>query len=140
MTARIDPPPAPEGTQPMDRDPVVGECVVVTRNTGDHGSRVGDRFVVCRVDDSDDTLKGIPAGSTTAADYWIPWSDVEPVPFAWDYARAHLPAEVVTLLAACDGIETIALNRQIKNAIFESLPDWRKRVMQVLGTMDFESL
>ena len=124
----------------MEREPVPGEVVVVARNTGEHGARVGDRFLVCHVDDNDDTLKGIPAGSATVADFWIPWSDVEAVPFGWEYARAHLPAEVVSLLAACDGIETIALNRQIKNAIFESLPDWRERVMDALESMDFESI
>jgi len=53
----------------MDREPIPGECVV------------------CRVDDSDDTLRGIPQGKTYAADFWIPWSDVEPVPFGWEFAR-----------------------------------------------------
>jgi hypothetical protein len=124
----------------MEREPVVGECVVVARNIGEHGARVGSRFVVCRVDDSDNTLKGIPAGSSTVADYWMPWSDVEAVPFGWDFARTHLPADVVALLAACDGIQTISLNRQIKNAIFESLPDWRQRVMEALETMDLEGI
>ena len=118
----------------MDRTPVVGECVVITRNTGDHGGRVGERYVVCNVDQGDDTLKGIPAGSATATDFWIPWTDVEPVACGWEYARAHLPDDVVRLLSACDGIATIALNRQIKDAIFESLPDWRNRVMEVLDS------
>ena len=89
---------------------------------------------------SDNTIRGIPRGFQHIADFWIPWSDIEPVAFGWDYARAHLPAEVVALLSACDGTDHLALNRQIKNEIFDSLPDWRERVMEVLATSDSETL
>ena len=127
-----------KGTYPMNREPIPGECIVVTRNTDDHGGQVGDRYIVSRVDDDDDTIKGIPRGSSTVANYWIPWCDIEPVEFGWNYARAHLPDDVATLLAACDGVEYLSLNRQIKNAIIESLPDWRERVMEVLESIDPE--
>ena len=124
----------------MDREPIPGECVVVTRNTGDHGGRVGERYIVSHVDDGDDTIKAIQRGSFTVTDYWIPWSDIEPVGFGWEYARGHLPDDVAALLAACDGVEHLSLNSQIKNAIIESLPDWRERVMEVLESIDAEDL
>lgn len=124
----------------MNREPIPGECVVVTRNTGDHGGRVGERCIVSHVDDGDDTIKAIPRGSSTVTDYWIPWSDIEPVGFGWEYARGHLPDDVAALLAACDGVEHLSLNSQIKNAIIESLPDWRERVMEVLESIDAEDL
>lgn len=121
----------------MTRDPVVGDCVVVTRNCGDHGAMVGDRFIVCTVAD-DDTIRCIPQGSNTAADYWIPCSDIELVTFDWDYARDHLPAEVVPMLTACDGIEFVSLNRSIKEEIFHALPDWRERLLEALKTFDLD--
>jgi hypothetical protein len=124
----------------MNREPIPGECVVVTCNTGDHGAQVGERYIVSRVDDGDDTIKAIPRGSSTVADYWIPWSDIEPVGFGWEYARGHLPDDVAALLAACDGVEHLSLNSQIKTAIIESLPDWRERVMEVLESIDSEDL
>jgi hypothetical protein len=124
----------------MDRDPVPGECVRITRNTGDHGARVGDLFTVCNVDDSDSTIRGVPQGFDHIADFWIPWSDIEPVSFGWKYASGHLPSEVLGLLSACDGMQHLALNRQIKNEIFDSLPDWRERVMEVLASIDPETL
>jgi hypothetical protein len=124
----------------MNREPIPGECVVVTRNAGDHGGRVGERYIVSRVDDGDDTIKAIPRGSSTVTDYWIPWSDIEPVGFGWEYARGHLPDDVAALLAACDGVEHLSLNSEIKNAIIESLPDWRERVMAVLESIDPEDL
>jgi hypothetical protein len=62
------------------------------------------------------------------------------VGFGWEYARGHLPDDVAALLAACDGVEHLSLNSQIKNAIIESLPDWRERVMEVLESIDAEDL
>jgi hypothetical protein len=124
----------------MEREPVPGECVRIVRNTGDHSGRVGDLFTVCQVDDSDSTIRGVPRGFHNVADFWIPWSDIEPVALGWDYARGHLPAEVVTLLSVCDGIEHLSLNSQIKSEIFHALPDWRERVMEVLDTIDRDDL
>jgi len=124
----------------MDRQPIPGECVVVIRNNGDHPARVGERYIVSRVDDNDDTIKAIPRGESVAADYWIPWSDIEPVTFGWDFARRHLPDDVAALLNACDGIEHLSLNSRIKYAIIDSLPDWRQRVMEVIESIDPESL
>jgi len=124
----------------MDREPVPGECVRITQNTGDHGGRVGDQFLVTQVDDGDHTIRGIPQGFQTVADFWIPWSDIEPVAFGWDYVRGHLPTEVLTLFSACNGLEHLALNDQIKDEIFHSLPDWRERVMEALEALDHEAL
>jgi hypothetical protein len=116
----------------MEREPQVGDCVVVTRNNGSHPARIGDRYIVHHVDDDDSTLRGMLQGSSTLADYWLPWGDVEPVVFGWQYARRHLPPELIRLLSACDGIETIALNRRIKELIIDSLPDWKDRVLVAL--------
>ena len=124
----------------MERDPVPGECVRITSNTGDHNARVGDLFTVCHVDDSDNTFRGIPRGFQAVADFWIPWSDIEPIAFGWEYARGHLPSEVLALLSACDGVDHLSLNRSIKNEIFHSLPDWRERVMEILEELDPETL
>jgi len=37
-------------------------------------------------------------------------------------------------------VEHLSLNSQIKNAIIESLADWRERVMEVLESIDAEDL
>jgi len=123
----------------MEREPVPGECVVVTANNGDHPSRIGDRFIVHHVDDSDATIKGVLQGSRCIADFWIPWSDLEPVRFDWQYARRHLPADVVELLSACDGIQFLSLNRQVKEVLVDSLPDWKARVMAAIQRIDTDS-
>lgn len=120
----------------MDREPVVGECVVVRRNSGVHSLRVGDRLIVSHVDDDDSTLRGIPSGARSAREEWIPWRDVEPVVFGHDYLRDHLPADLRALFSACDGVEHLALNRRIKEVIIESLPDWRNRILAAVESLD----
>ena len=114
----------------MEREPIVGECLVVTRNSGTHNQNIGERIVVTNVDDNDSTLQGVTRSKTVVG--WIPWGDVEPVTFGWDYARRHLPPHLALLLAACDGIEFIGLNSSIKGLILDSLPDWRRRVEEAI--------
>lgn len=120
----------------MDREPVVGECVVVRRDSGVHSLRVGDHLIVSHVDDDDSTLRGIPSGARSAREEWIPWQDVEPVVFGHDYVRDHLSADVRALFSACDGAEHLALNRRIKEVIIESLPDWRNRILAAVESLD----
>lgn len=121
----------------MDREPSPGECVVITGGTNqDHPLPPGTLLIVDDVDSSDSTLRGIPRGQQAVLDHWISWSDVEPVTFGWRYARRHLPAEVVALLSACDGVEFLQLNRQVKEAIVDSLPDWKQRVLAAIADRD----
>jgi len=118
----------------MDRQPVVGECVIVHDDSGEHAALQGDRLVVCEVDGSDETLRGVRRGDNSPVDGWISWHDVEPIAFGWDYARRHLPAEVVALLSACDGPHHLSLNLRIKEAIVQALPDWKSRVLEVIAS------
>jgi hypothetical protein len=117
----------------MNRPPVVGECVVVQEASDCQSVLPGERLVVSKVDESDDTLRGRRDGIGTPIAEWISWDDVEPVAFGWDYAARHLPSDVTALLSACDGTHCLSLNLRIKEAIVESLPDWRSRVLQVIA-------
>jgi len=120
----------------MTTEPTVGQCVVITRNGGRHGAKVGSRMVISRVDDSDSTVRGYVDGSTTVADYWVPWNDIEPVGFGWDYVRSHLPPEVVTLLSACEGVRNLSLNDEVRLAILASLPDLRERITEAVHEIE----
>jgi hypothetical protein len=118
----------------MHREPRPGECVVITGGTDqDHPLPPGTLLIVDEVDSSDSTLRGIPRGQKAILDHWISWSNVDPVAFGWRYARRHLPAEVIALLSACDGVEFLQLNRQVKEAIVDSLPDWKQRVLAAIA-------
>lgn len=113
----------------MTTEPIAGQCVVVTRNSGRHSLKVGTRLVISRVDDSDNTVRGYADRSTTVTE-WIPWNDIQPVGFGWDYVRSHLPPEIVTLLSACEGVRSLALNDDIRLAVLASLPDLRERITE----------
>jgi len=119
----------------MNREPIVGECLVVTRTNSSMPAQLGDRLIVTHVDDDDSTVRGLWSGAT-AAEHWISWSDVEPVEFGWAFVRRHLPAEVTSLLGSCRRIEFLSLNSQVKRALVDALPDWRERVMTAIAKTD----
>ena len=123
----------------MQREPKIGELVEVTRNSGSHPCRIGERVIVSQVDDSDDTLKGVLRGTKAVADFWIPYADVEPVRFGWAFARRHLPSDLATLLEACDGIEFLKLSRDVKECLVDQLPDWKDRVLAAIERADLAS-
>lgn len=112
----------------MDREPRIGECVVVVRNGGRHDQQPGQLLTIYHVDSDDETVRAFPGGAKVAVDGWIPWADLEPVRFGWDFIREHLPPDVSTALGACTGIEATGLNRDVKLAIIASLPDLKQRV------------
>lgn len=119
----------------MDREPLIGEIVVVTHHSDSHDLHIGEKLAVSQIDESDETIQGWTRTSTTAST-WIPWSDVEPVEFGWEYVKRHLPPHIAAILAACEGIEFISLNAAIKNQIQASAPDWHERVEAIVGQSD----
>ena len=119
----------------MDREPIVGEVVVITKDTSGHDVSVGKKLVVCRVDDSDETFQGLPRTSS-ALSSWIPWGDADPIAFGWEFARKHLPPDLERLLGSCQGIEFISLNSAVKDLILASLPDWQERVTLAIQPLE----
>jgi len=121
---------------PVSFEPAVGQCFIVARNSGRHNVPVGSRLVVSRVDTNDSTVRGFVDGSATAADGWFSWSELEPVRFGVDYVKRHLPSHMTMLLAACDGIEGLALNPAIKLGVLETLPDLEDRILEAMREID----
>jgi hypothetical protein len=119
----------------MDREPNQGEVLVIIKNSSGHDVPVGEKLVVCRVDDSDETFQGIPRTSS-ASSPWIPWGDAEPIAFGWEFARKHLPPDLERLLGSCRGIEFISLNSAVKDLILASLPDWQERVSLAIRPLE----
>ncbi|NBT36047.1 MAG: hypothetical protein EBT03_11020 [Betaproteobacteria bacterium] len=115
------------------QEPEVGELVTISRNGGCHPLRIGDSFIVCHVDRSDDTVRVRAPDSKTVFDFWVPWSDIQAAMFGWRYARVHLPPDIARLLNCCVGIWEIALNTRLKEALVDTLPDWRERALAATG-------
>ncbi len=119
----------------MDREPNQGEVLVITKDTSGHDVPIGEKLVVCRVDDSDETFQGRPRTSSSSSP-WIPWGDADPIAFGWEFARKHLPPDLERLLGSCRGIEFISLNSAVKDLILASLPDWQARVSLAIQPLE----
>lgn len=119
----------------MNREPRIGECVCVVRDSRDSNITPGTRMIVSAVDTADDTLRGFATGSKKVSD-WVPWSDVEPVRFGWDFVRSNVPPDVAALLSGCDGAKGLGLNPQVKLAIVSSLPNLKDRILEAVQAID----
>lgn len=119
----------------MDREPRVGECVIVLRDSRGSDVKPGTRLTVCAVDEDDSTLRGFPAGAKESSN-WVPWSDVAPVRFGWEFVREHAPPDVGAILSGCDGTDVLALNHKVKLAIVTSLPDLKSRILEAVHSLD----
>ena len=120
----------------MEREPIVGECLVVTRANGDQSLKPGVRLIVTHVDDGDSTIRGLIAGSPIVNDEWIPWSNLEAVRFGWGYIQSHLPPDLITILTACEGIDSVGLNPDVKRAILATLPDLKLRIQEAVQSIE----
>jgi hypothetical protein len=113
--------PAPTGTR----------IRVISRSVP-HSYDIGKTYTVAVADD-DDTFKATDDDGQTRD--WIPWDDCEPAsPSLWDLLAPDLPDDLVRFLSCFDGIQNIALKREIVDAILRKLPDLHERVAALAAT------
>ncbi len=104
---------------------VKGQLVRVVGNTMKSDYPLGSVHTISLIDESDSTMTLASGGRTGG---WISFADVQPVQLGWDYAKSVLPAEVVSLLEGCSGIEAISLKRSVCDAILLSVPNLGERI------------
>lgn len=109
-----------------------GQLVRVLRAGPTHNYTVGERYTIAAIDKSDSTLrlsggpdKGPPRG-------WLPFADAAPVGVGWEYCKGALPEEIVTLLSACRGVQSLALKSDVRDELIRSLPDLRERLVEAV--------
>jgi hypothetical protein len=119
----------------MNTEPKIGQAVRVIGNSNNHDYTMGSVVLVERVDTDDSTLIAVSPQDRVAHGY-LRWADVEAIGLGWEYCRSVLPPEVAQLLAACRGVEGLALRREVKEAIVMSLPDLRDRLAAVMSARE----
>jgi len=108
--------------------PKVGDKIKVVGNSNDHNYTVGSLFTVTHVDASDNTLQA--RDTTGFSGNWIRWRDCErAISVGWDFVKTVLPTEVVSFLSAFNGITSIELQTDIKDAILKKLPNLHELIM-----------
>ena len=119
----------------MTDEPKVGQVVRVTAKHSNHDYELGRRYLVCKTDTDDKTAQ-LAGAIDNVANGWILWSELEPVTLGWEFCESVLPREVARILAACKGTTTLALRRDVKDALLQQLPDLRERVLAVMAAHD----
>jgi hypothetical protein len=111
--------------------PVGTRIRIISRSVPDSYD-IGKTYTVTVVDD-DNTFKAADDDGQTRD--WIPWEDREPAsPSLWDLLAPDFPDDLVLFLSCFDGIQEIALKREVVDAILRRVPDLHERVAALAAT------
>ena len=113
------------------QNPTVGQTVRIA-NPPPEDFDPGDIVTVTLVDASDSTVK-VTRVADAKTSGWIDWKDICSIGVGWDYCKSVLPDEVIALLSACAGSETLTLRNDIRDAIISNIPDLRDRILDVMS-------
>jgi hypothetical protein len=110
----------------------VGTRIRVTHNFNDHNYSVGSIYRIVQ-DDDDGTFKAANAAGHVGN--WLRWEECELAPPSlWDQLAPDLPDDIVRFLSCFDGIQSLALKREVADAILRKLPDLHERVAAMAGS------
>lgn len=110
----------------------VGTRIRVSRNTNNHGYKIGGVYTVFH-DDRDGTLKATDEHGRVGN--WLRWDDCDPAgPTVWERISADLPEEIVRFLACFDGVQSLTLKEQVIDTVLAGLPDLHERVVAAAAT------
>ena len=112
----------------------IGTRIRVVAELHDHNYTIGETYTVVQLDD-DGTFKA--ADTDGAVGNWLRWEECELATASlWDQLAPDLPDDLVRFLSCFDGIQGIALKREVADTILRKLPDLHERVAAIAGTSD----
>jgi len=83
------------------------------------------------------TAPSRPPTTRAAGGNWLRWEECELATASlWDQLAPDLPDDLVRFLTCFDGIQGIALKREVADTILRKLPDLHERVAAIAGTSD----
>ena len=108
--------------------PKVGDRFNVPSNVEDY--EPGKCYTVCRVDPSDNTLKGTEDSSGREL-LWVSWDRVRPIrsEIGWEWLKTQLPDDSLEILSAFDGLDRLTLKAEIRDQIVKSTPNLLQRIL-----------
>lgn len=112
----------------------LGTRIRIISNLHDHDYTIGQTYTIVRLDD-DGTFKAADADGDVGG--WLRWEECELATASlWDQLAPDLPDDLVRFLSCFDGVQSLALKREVVDAILRQVPDLHERVATVAGTAD----
>lgn len=100
------------------------------------GYDTGKIYVVTKIDTSDNTLMAVDSSGNEGS--WVKWENcVHAGPnISWDWLKTQLPSEVLELLTAFNGLESLTLKPEVRDYILSQLPNLKDRILQAQISLD----
>jgi hypothetical protein len=100
------------------------------------GYEPGKTYTVTKVDPSDNTLIAADSGGNEGS--WLKWDQciLAGPNISWDWLKTQLPSEVLELLTAFNGLETLTLKPEVRDYILSQLPNLKDRILQAQVALD----
>ena len=125
-------------------NPQKKQRIRVTRAS--RGYELGKIYTIVRVDPNDSTLVAADSNGTEGS--WVKWElcVLAGPEISWDWLKGQLPGEVLELLSAFQGLESLRLKPEVRDHILLQLPNLKERILssqvaieEEFGTTDFGS-
>ena len=118
------------------KNPQRNQRIRVTRQC--RGYEPGKIYTISRVDASDNTLIAVDSGGHEGS--WIKWDACVPAgpDIAWEWLKTQLPGEVLELLSAFNGLDSLRLKPEVRDHIVLQLPNLRERILASQIALDEE--
>ena len=115
-------------------NPQRNQRIRVNRST--RGYEAGKVYTIARVDSSDSTLIAVDASGREGA--WIKWDACVPAgpDIAWNWLKTQLPGEILELLSAFNGLDSLRLKPEVRDHIVLQLPNLRERILEAQIALD----
>ena len=96
----------------------------------------GKTYTITKVDPSDNTLIAADASGTEGP--WISWNQcaLAGPTVSWDWLKTQLPGEILELLSAFNGLESLSLKPELRDHILLQLPNLKERILQAQIALD----
>lgn len=89
-----------------------------------------ESYEVIHIDPNDQTLRARDEKGDIGT--WIRWRDCEASDeIGWEWLKGQLPAEILELLSAFDGLGTLKLRADLRAALIQEIPSLKARILDV---------
>ena len=102
------------------------------------GYEMGKTYTVERVDTTDNTLVAIDSSGVEGS--WLKWDAcvLAGPEISWDWLKNQLPGDVLELLSAFHGLDSIRLKPEVRDHILLQLPNLKEKITESQAAIEEE--
>ena len=102
------------------------------------GYEIGKTYTIERVDATDNTL--VATDSSGVEGSWLKWDAcvLAGPEISWDWLKNQLPGDVLELLSAFNGLDSVRLKTEVRDHILLQLPNLKEKITESQAAIEEE--